>query len=66
MTKKTDSVTPAGAVELNEDALDTASGGILIGLNQAYKLDAKGLKLDAAKIKFDGATAPIVDTTYKF
>ncbi len=55
MTKKTDKVTDQGAVEVQEEALDEATGGILIGLNQGLKLNTSALKIA------DGSVLKIVD-----
>ncbi len=63
MTKKTDKVTDQGAVEVQEEALDQATGGILIGLNQGIKLSTSALKIA------DGSVLKIVDgssNTWKF
>lgn len=55
--KKTPETSEAGAVELNEAALDDASGGILIGLNQPIKFDGSAIKLA------DGSVKTITDGT---
>ncbi len=55
--KKTPETSEAGAVELNEAALDDASGGILIGLNQSIKLSGAAIKMG------DGSVKTITDGT---
>ncbi|MBL0768537.1 hypothetical protein K5P26_14615 [Sphingopyxis sp. XHP0097] len=65
MTKKKSDVTKAGAVELNEDALDQASGGILIGLNQAYKIGSTSLKIEDSAIKLGTIDPNLQTDAYK-
>ncbi len=55
--KMTPETSEAGAVELNEAALDDASGGILIGLNQSIKLSGAAIKMG------DGSVKTITDGT---
>ena len=41
-------VTPEGAVEVNEEDLDQAAGGILIGLNQPSSFSLNYSKIDTS------------------
>ncbi len=61
--KKDPEVTQDGAVELDETQLDQASGGILIGLNQAYKLEKQLPGVNLGVKLADGSVKPIVDGT---
>lgn len=63
MTKKTDKITDAGAVELSEDALDQASGGA------AYiKFDGVDGEVvqSAQKVTAPKLTKPVIDSTFKY
>jgi hypothetical protein len=48
--KKDEEVTPQGAVEVNEEELDQAAGGVLIGLLQP----ADSFSLNYSKIEYAG------------
>lgn len=61
--KKDPKITQDGAVELDETQLDQASGGILIGLNQAYKLDQQLSGVNLTTKLADGSVKPIADGT---
>lgn len=54
--EKEEEVTPKGAVEVNEEDLDQAAGGVLIGLNQPKPADSFSLNY--------GKIQPAVKPTY--
>ncbi|WP_432767574.1 MAG: hypothetical protein HEQ22_08975 [Sphingopyxis sp.] len=64
MTKKTDKITDAGAVELSEDALDQASGGA------AYikfdGVDGETVAKPHFKIEIEGLKATAPSRDHKF
>ncbi len=51
--KQSEEITPAGAVELEETALDETSGGGLSADTIAWKLDPAGNKYDPVGNKYD-------------
>ena len=51
---KEEDVTPKGAVEVNEEDLDQAAGGVLIGLNQPADKSVDSFSINYSKIELTG------------
>jgi hypothetical protein len=51
---KEEEVTQKGAVEVNEEGLDQAAGGVLIGLNQPAAKPEESLSINYNKIEVAG------------